>query len=63
MFKETIQAVNAIHILDRNFTDLLNQCNEVREEIRTLRLENENLKQENLKLEKEIKNLKEDNSK
>lgn len=46
MFKETAQALNAIHILDRNFTDLLNQCNEVREEIHALRLENEKLKQE-----------------
>ena len=46
MFKETAQALNAIHILDRNFTDLLNQCNEVREEIQALRLENEKLKQE-----------------
>ena len=45
-FKETIQAVNAIHILDRNFQNLLEQCEKAKEELIRLRNENEQLKKE-----------------
>ena len=45
-FKETIQAVNAIHILDRNFQNLLEQCEQAKNELIRLRNENEQLKKE-----------------
>ena len=45
-FRETIQAVNAIHILDRNFQNLLEQCEQARNELIRLRNENEQLKKE-----------------
>lgn len=45
-FSETVQAINAIHVLDRNFKNLLNQCEEVKKEILFLRNENERLKKE-----------------
>lgn len=45
-FNESIQAVNAIHILDRNFQNLLEQCEKAKEELIRLRNENEQLKKE-----------------
>ena len=45
-FSESIQAVNAIHILDRNFQNLLEQCEQAKEELIRLRNENEQLKKE-----------------
>ena len=45
-FRETIQAVNAIHILDRNFQNLLEQCEQARNELIRLRNENEQLRKE-----------------
>ena len=45
-FKESIQAINAIHILDRNFQNLLEQCEQAREELYRLRNENEQLRKE-----------------
>lgn len=45
-FRESIQAVNAIHILDRNFQNLLEQCEQARNELIRLRNENEQLKKE-----------------
>ena len=45
-FSESIRAVNAIHILDRNFQDLLEQCEKAKEELIRLRNENEQLKKE-----------------
>jgi regulator of replication initiation timing len=45
-FSETVQAINAIHVLDRNFKNLLNQCEQVKKEILFLRNENEQLKKE-----------------
>lgn len=45
-FNESIQAVNAIHILDRNFQNLLEQCEQAKEELIRLRNENEQLKKE-----------------
>ena len=45
-FSESIQAVNAIHILDRNFQNLLEQCEEAKKELIRLRNENEQLKKE-----------------
>ena len=45
-FSESIQAVNAIHILDRNFQNLLEQCEKAKEELIRLRNENEQLKKE-----------------
>lgn len=45
-FRETIQAVNAIHILDRNFQNLLEQCEQAKNELIRLRNENEQLKKE-----------------
>ena len=45
-FKESIQAINAIHILDRNFQNLLEQCEQARNELIRLRNENEQLKKE-----------------
>lgn len=45
-FSETVQAINAIRILDGNFKNLLNQCEEVKKEILFLRNENERLKKE-----------------
>jgi regulator of replication initiation timing len=49
-FKETIQAINAIHILDDNFQVLLEECNKVRNELFSLREENALLKKENEQL-------------
>ena len=43
-FSESIKAVNAIHILDRNFQNLLEQCEKAKEELIRLRNENEQLK-------------------
>ncbi len=45
-FRESIQALNAIHILDRNFQNLLEQCEQARNELIRLRSENEQLKKE-----------------
>ena len=45
-FSETVQAINAIHVLDRNFKNLLTQCEQVKKEILFLRNENERLKKE-----------------
>lgn len=45
-FRESIQAVNAIHILDRNFQNLLEQCEQARNELIRLRNENKQLKKE-----------------
>ena len=45
-FSETVRAVNAIHILDKNFQQLLEECEKVRKEIVFLRNENEQLKKE-----------------
>lgn len=45
-FSESIRAVNAIHILDRNFQNLLEQCEKAKEELIRLRNENEQLKKE-----------------
>ena len=45
-FSESIRAINAIHILDRNFQNLLEQCEKVKEELVRLRNENEQLKKE-----------------
>lgn len=45
-FKESIQAINAIHILDRNFQNLLEQCEQARNELIRLRNENEQLRKE-----------------
>ena len=49
-FKETIQAVNAIHILDSSFQVLLEECNKVKNELFSLREENALLKKENEQL-------------
>jgi regulator of replication initiation timing len=49
-FKETIQAVNAIHILDGSFQVLLEECNKVKNELISLREENALLKKENEQL-------------
>ena len=55
-FNETIQAINAIHILDNNFKRLLEQCEQVKKELVRLRNENEQLKRElNDKRERDIK--------
>lgn len=45
-FNETIQAINAIHILDNNFKHLLEQCEQAKKELVRLRNENEQLKRE-----------------
>ena len=45
-FSESIRAINAIHILDRNFQNLLEQCEKAKEELIRLRNENEQLKKE-----------------
>ena len=45
-FNETIQAINAIHILDKNFKHLLEQCEQAKKELVRLRNENEQLKKE-----------------
>ena len=45
-FNETIQAVNAIHILDKNFKHLLEQCEQAKKELVRLKNENEQLKRE-----------------
>ena len=45
-FNETIQAINAIHILDNNFKRLLEQCEQAKKELVRLRNENEQLKKE-----------------
>jgi regulator of replication initiation timing len=45
-FSESIRAINAIHILDRNFQNLLEQCEKAKEELVRLRNENEQLKKE-----------------
>lgn len=45
-FRESIQAVNAIHILDKNFQNLLEQCEQAKNELIRLRNENEQLKKE-----------------
>lgn len=45
-FRESIQALNAIHILDKNFQNLLEQCEQARNELIRLRNENEQLKKE-----------------
>ena len=45
-FNETIQAINAIHILDKNFKHLLEQCEQAKKEFVRLRNENEQLKRE-----------------
>ena len=45
-FNETIQAINAIHILDNNFKHLLEQCEQAKKELVRLRNENEQLKKE-----------------
>jgi len=45
-FSESVRAVNAIHILDRNFQNLLEQCEKAKEELIRLRNENEQLKKE-----------------
>ena len=45
-FRESIQALNAIHILDRNFQNLLEQCEQAKNELIRLRNENEQLKKE-----------------
>jgi prefoldin subunit 5 len=45
-FRESIQAINAIHILDKNFQNLLEQCEQARNELIRLRNENEQLKKE-----------------
>jgi regulator of replication initiation timing len=45
-FNETIQAVNAIHILDNNFKHLLEQCEQAKKELVRLKNENEQLKKE-----------------
>jgi FtsZ-binding cell division protein ZapB len=49
-FKETIQAINAIHILDSSFQVLLEECNKVKNELFSLREENALLKKENEQL-------------
>ena len=55
-FNETIQAVNAIHILDNNFKRLLEQCEQAKKELVRLRNENEQLKKElNDKRERDTK--------
>lgn len=45
-FNETIQAINAIHILDNNFKHLLEQCEQAKKELIRLKNENEQLKKE-----------------
>ena len=45
-FNETIQAINAIHILDKNFKHLLEQCEQAKKELVRLKNENEQLKRE-----------------
>ena len=45
-FSESIRAVNSIHVLDRNFQNLLEQCEKAKEELIRLRNENEQLKKE-----------------
>ena len=45
-FSESVRAVNAIHILDRNFQNLLEQCEKAKEELIRLRNENAQLKKE-----------------
>ena len=55
-FNETIQAINAIHILDNNFKRLLEQCEQAKKELVRLRNENEQLKKElNDKRERDTK--------
>lgn len=62
-FRESIQAVNAIHILDKNFQNLLEQCEQARNELIRLRNENEQLKKElNDKRERDSKELAQDQS-
>lgn len=63
-FRESIQALNAIHILDRNFQNLLEQCEQARNELIRLRNENEQLKKElNDKRERDSEKLASDQSK
>lgn len=45
-FNETVQAINAIKILDVNFKNLLEQCEVAKQELLRLRKENEQLKNE-----------------
>jgi len=62
-FRESIQALNAIHILDRNFQNLLEQCEQARNELIRLRNENEQLKKElNDKRERDSEELASDQS-
>lgn len=58
-FNETIQAINAIHILDENFKRLLDQCNEVKKEITQLRDENAKLKKQIEEYDKRERNVEE----
>ena len=53
-FNETIQAINAIHILDSNFKKLLDQCNAVKTEVFQLRNQIAQLRNENEQLKKEL---------
>ena len=53
-FNETIQAINAIHILDSNFKKLLDQCNVVKTELFQLRNQIAQLRNENEQLKKEL---------
>lgn len=63
-FRESIQALNAIHILDRNFQNLLEQCEQAKNELIRLRNENEQLKKElNDKRKRDSEKLASDQSK
>lgn len=63
-FRESIQALNAIHILDRNFQNLLEQCEQAKNELIRLRNENEQLKKElNDKRKRDSEELASDQSK
>ena len=53
-FNETIQAINAIHILDSNIKKLLDQCNVVKTELFQLRNQITQLRNENEQLKKEL---------
>lgn len=62
-FNETIQAVNAIHILDGNFKKLLEQCDAAKVELISLRNQVTQLQNENAQLKKELNDQRKRNSK
>lgn len=61
-FNETIQAVNAIHILDGNFKRLLEQCDAAKVELISLRNQVTQLQNENAQLKKELNDQRKRNS-